>query len=73
MLMIINSLTKDSINLYIIGAKLMGLEISALFQTPFLNSGEAYPIFQDCGIHLSSMVLFKRRAKSLDKFVDAFH
>ena len=48
MQMIINSLTKDSINLYIIGAKLMGLEISALFQTPFLNSGEAYPIFQYC-------------------------
>ena len=59
--------------MYTIDAKRMCLEFSALFLAPFVNIGETYAIFWSCGIRLSSMVLFKRRAKGLDKFVDPFH
>ena len=64
---IIQFLPKNSISLHTIDVKLMGLQLSALFLAPFLNTGETYVIFQSCGIHLSSMILFRRRAKGLDR------
>ena len=65
MWVIIESLTKDLINLDKTDVKLTGLEFSALFLAPFLNIGETYAIFQYCGIHLSYMGLF-RSVKDLD-------
>ena len=44
----------------------MGLYFSALFLVPFLNIGVTYVIFQSCGIHPSSMVLFRTKARGLD-------
>ena len=79
MWVIIEFLTKESINLHTIEIKLMGLQLSALFLAPFSNISETYVIFQSCGIYSSSMVFFRRRAKGLVqdlltllKFVDAF-
>ena len=66
MWVIIEFLTKESINLHTIEIKLMGLQLSALFLAPFSNISETYVIFQSCGIYSSSMVLFRRRAKGLD-------
>ena len=60
------SSTKDSINLHTIDVKFMGLQFSALFLSPFLNMGETYALFWPCGMHPSSIALFKKRAKGLD-------
>ena len=44
MWVIIESLTKDSINFHTIDVKLIGLFFSSLFLATFLNIGETYAI-----------------------------
>ena len=46
MWVIIESLTKDSINFHTIDVKLIGLFFSSLFLATFLNIGETYAISQ---------------------------
>ena len=81
MWVIIESLTKDSINLHTIDVKLMGLQFSALFQASFLNIGKYwYAIFSPAIYILYPWFCLEEELKVyiqhlliLLKFGDAFH
>ena len=66
MWLIINSLTKDSINVHTIDVTLIVLKFSALLLARLLNISETYAICHVCGIQPLPMVLFKMRARDLD-------